>query len=768
MLIACAVLGFCCLLAQAKYDGGDGSAQDPYRISTAQNMNEIGTHPNDWDKHFVLTADIDLSSYTGTEFNRIYTFTGVFDGRGHTITGFTWTDIFLDDEAGLFCTVGGEGQIQNLTLQDVDITTFCWWGVGALAGWNAGTISNCHVTGSITGGASVGGLVGYNNHDFGPGQIVNCSAEVTISEAEIVGGLVGQNAGGTIVACWAVCNVHGNMNVGGLVAANQGTVTNCYATGSVSNSWPDLGYAVGGLIGANAGKIMNCYAAAVVSGYDVLGGLVGTANASGSTFTACFWNKDLNPLLTGVGNITDPPEVVGESTTNMQLESTYTSVGWDFVGDSANGTDDIWMIREMVTYPLLVIYLHVDCDAPSDPGPGNPNISDPLENGSPQHPFDTIQEAIDVARDGDIVLVQPGLYLSADPEVEEQINFGGKNITLKSNNPADPNIVDNTVIGGTVLFDGTEDISCMLTGFTIRNVGYGRIFGNGTQATISHCNISGNGPCLATVIKDCDGTISNCLITDNTSVFLCGIDPVVFGCHGLIKNCTIANNVSGVSALDGGTMAIENCIIYNNNSFQLAGGSGATLNVSYCDIQGGAEGIAGDADVNWGPGNIDADPCFVRLGHWDYNNSIPFEFTPGNYHLKSEGWRCDTAFSPSRWTYDYVTSRCIEAGNPGCALGNELMSVPEDPNNIWGKNIRLNMGYYGDTVQASIAPHGWALLADLTNDGIVGYLDLTRQVEDWLTIAKEQPGDLNRDGVVNMVDFAALAEDWLLTTGWAE
>ena len=65
-------------------------------------------------------------------------------------------------------------------------------------------------------------------------------------------------------------------------------------------------------------------------------------------------------------------------------------------------------------------------------------------------------------------------------------------------------------------------------------------------------------------------------------------------------------------------------------------------------------------------------------------------------------------------------------------------------------------------------PYGWAFLSDLSNDGIVDYVDLAGQVEDWLTSASEQPGDLNHDGIVNMKDFAALAEDWLQITDWAE
>ena len=412
-----------------------------------------------------------------------------------------------------------------------------------------------------------------------------------------------------------------------------------------------------------------------------------------------------------------------------------------------------------------VVY-YVDDDAPGDPGPGDPNISDPNENGSPAHPFDTIQEGIDAAQDGNTVLVHPGQYLTADPGIEKQIYFGGKNITLTSTNPADPNIVNNTIIGGTVLFDGTEDPSCVLTGFAVRHIGYGRIVGNGTQATISYCNISGNAPCGAAVMAYCNGTISNCLITDNTTA--CSVNPVVFGCHGLIKNCTIANNVSGVLALDGSTMTLENCIIYNNGGFQFAGGSGATLNVSYCNIQGGAEGIAGEADVSWGPGNIDADPCFVQLGYWNYD-PWPWEFFEGDYHLKSEGWRCSKyIIHGSHWTYDYVTSRCIDAGNPGLPLGDELLTIPDDPNHEWGVNLRVNMGYYGGMAQASMPPYDWTLLGDLSNDGTVDFVDFAGQAKDWLISANEQPGDLNRDSIVGIEDLAVLVEDWLQTTDWVE
>lgn len=76
---------------QAQYSGGTGEPNDPYQIVTAEQMNAIGTESNDWDKNFILTADIDLAQYTGTQFNIIKSFTGTFDGNGHTLLNFTYT-----------------------------------------------------------------------------------------------------------------------------------------------------------------------------------------------------------------------------------------------------------------------------------------------------------------------------------------------------------------------------------------------------------------------------------------------------------------------------------------------------------------------------------------------------------------------------------------------------------------------------------------------------------------------------------------------------
>ena len=80
--------------------------------------------------------------------------------------------------------------------------------------------------------------------------------------------------------------------------------------------------------------------------------------------------------------------------------------------------------------------------------------------------YSTIQAAIDDSNDGDVIIVQPGLY-------DENINFLGKNITVTSTNPVNPNVVAETIIGNNypneavIIFRGDEDLNCTLTGFNI-------------------------------------------------------------------------------------------------------------------------------------------------------------------------------------------------------------------------------------------------------------------------------------------------------------
>jgi predicted outer membrane repeat protein len=311
---------------------------------------------------------------------------------------------------------------------------------------------------------------------------------------------------------------------------------------------------------------------------------------------------------------------------------------------------------------------------------------------------------------------------------------------------------------------------------------------SGTYMTIDNCIISANtvdhvgGAIYSSRILEL--AVNNTLFTGNKSADRGG----ALYCRGgdiLLTNCTLSGNVAlttggGIHATSSNHPAkpvLLNSVLWANYAplaSQLAlvtsGDYKPTVSVSFSDLQGGASGVYVEegCTLNWDVGNMDVDPCFASPGYWadPGNPTIPLEpndpkaiWVDGDYHLRSHGWRWDTV--RERWDYDDVTSRCIDAGNPGSPLKEELLCIPDDPDNLWGQNLRINMGAYGGTAEAGMAPYGWALLSDLTNDGIVDTHDLLHWPQHWLSSRSELPSDLNRNHIVNMFDFALLAQDWL-------
>jgi hypothetical protein len=319
--------------ADAKYSGGSGEPNDPYRIATAEDLNDIGNHEEDWDKHFILVNDVNLAQYNGTQFRMIgiyynNAFTGVFDGNDKSIWNFTRSSTG-GYNIGLFGYVAENGQIKNLTLENVDVNAVNGDDVGALAGWNDGTITNCYSSASVLGNESVGGVVGNNGYC---GTIANCYSNGSASGKWFIGGLVGANSG-EISLCYSSDIVSGEYGVGGLAGGNEvtETITDCYSSGSVS------GYVyVGGLVGLNNGTITRCYSSGSVSGNDNVGGLAGLGDPN--LVTASFWDKDTSGQTTSAGG-------VGKTTAEMKTKSTFTEAGWDFV--------EIWGIGENQTYSYL-------------------------------------------------------------------------------------------------------------------------------------------------------------------------------------------------------------------------------------------------------------------------------------------------------------------------------------------------------------------------------------------------------------------------------
>ena len=213
-----------------------------------------------------LTADIDLTgkdwSPIGTNFYNSYT--GTFDGGGHTIKGLTVTT--NDQYVGLFGRLGKAGTVKNVVMDGIQITCNHRLGyAGGVAGFSwGGTIENCSVSGSVSGTVSVGGVVGIQWE----ASITGCSSSATVKGMVQVGGVAGEtNSGATMAACYATGNVTieidpiDNILGGGLVGFNAGSsVLACYATGNVTSTGSSTGRIdIGGFLGGNYTTVTACY-----------------------------------------------------------------------------------------------------------------------------------------------------------------------------------------------------------------------------------------------------------------------------------------------------------------------------------------------------------------------------------------------------------------------------------------------------------------------------------------------------------------------------
>jgi hypothetical protein len=301
---------------QAKYSGGTGEPNNPYQIADANDMNEIGVDPNDWDKHFVMVNDINLSGIvysraviapdTNNSTNGFQgdMFEGVFDGNGHTISNFTCESVDVD-YVGLFGAVNDvNAQIMGLRMVDPNIDAGSGSSAGRtigclVANLESGTISNCIIEGcSVLGAEPLGGMVGrsisglitdcyaqgsvigtYVSDDVGilvglswHGDVINCSSAGFAQGRWDVGGLVGNLSYGIMKNCYSQADANGEGAVGSLIGHHYYSVTtNSWSSGNASGL-----YGIGGLLGENVySTASDCYATGIVDGNEKVGGLAG-------------------------------------------------------------------------------------------------------------------------------------------------------------------------------------------------------------------------------------------------------------------------------------------------------------------------------------------------------------------------------------------------------------------------------------------------------------------------------------------------------------
>lgn len=288
------------------FQAGSGTADDPYQIKTAKQLESISQALN---AHFLLTADINLTSYlnaNGSGWDAIgkqeSPFTGTFDGQGHSIKGL-WMKRPTTNRVGLFGTIQGAA-ITNVRVE-----------IG---------------TNGLTGGDYVGGICGYMTDGS---SISKCSVKGDLAGSRVSGGICGASSKGryspnnTISECYSEGEIRATSSyASGIIGNASGSATSisdCYSTASLISSLYYCCYGIGDDSGNTtrcyyAGKASQCYSFECSGSYTYYdSGIIGTTNINNTSNA--------------------------RTTAQMMTQSNYE--GWDF--------NNTWKITEGKSYPTL-------------------------------------------------------------------------------------------------------------------------------------------------------------------------------------------------------------------------------------------------------------------------------------------------------------------------------------------------------------------------------------------------------------------------------
>jgi hypothetical protein len=277
------------------YSGGAGTVANPYNIANKVDLKYLSEHSVEWTKSFSQTKNISFSTADFASGGDFYNSNKGFTPIGNNTNNFSGS-------------------------------------------YNGNAFSIYGLT--INSSGSYVGLFGYNSSSAILSSVYLQACNIaSLSDA---GCLVGHNEG-SISNSYSTGSVNGLFDIGGLVGYNTGTISNSYssAAATISNN------SCGGLVGFNAGPVTNSYSTGLVSGSgNHFGGLIGY---NIGTTTNSYWNTESSGQPTSAAG-------TGKTTAEMKTQSTFS--GWDFVGETINGTTDIWKMDNVGcfgNYPIFAI-----------------------------------------------------------------------------------------------------------------------------------------------------------------------------------------------------------------------------------------------------------------------------------------------------------------------------------------------------------------------------------------------------------------------------
>ena len=383
--------------------------------------------------------------------------------------------------------------------------------------------------------------------------------------------------------------------------------------------------------------------------------------------------------------------------------------------------------------------------------------------------YPTINAAIAAARNGDTVIVDPGVYF-------EIVSFAGKAVRVRSRDGADATRITRppeSPSSPTILFNNAEGAGSQLDGFTI--TGGTGVFTNVFPPPLSDGYQLGGG----LYIVGASPTVTNCVITNNRceTYFSRGGGIYVAGGAPRIEHCRISNNVAnggygsgaGIYVADG-TPTLKDCVLTGNSvssyhsgncgGIAVAGGSPTFIE---CRINGNsASGGVGGMCV--GPsttlsrvyvGNTNGPTpyagSFNDAGGNDLDGDCNGNGVPDNVDL-SNGTSLDTDL-------DLMPDECLCRHSPcpdadGDEVPDSSDNCPTTPNPA---QADCDADGIGDSCDGE---SGCNCTGDLTGDGMVDGADIGQLLSSWGYCGATCPHDINRDGKVNGADLGLLLSGW--------
>lgn len=327
---------------------GSGTSSDPFIVATANDLDAVR---NNLSAYYIMSADIDISSISsftpiGDSSNA---FTGVFDGKNHTISNLTILYNFSGNWYGLFANVSGAtAEVKNLTLESPKITANSTSVVGCVVATlsNGATLDNCHVN---NGNLSCNSMAGMVLGQLSCGNISYCdctNGTVNTGSGGYIGGFscfLSPATSSTVKNCFSTGITIGDgtqKNLGGFAYStnNNVIVQDCYANNTIKGQDNMGGFSKSFTGGSGyTPLIQRCYSTSILSFSDTtnVGGFIAMSDTYG-TIHDCYFNKDIAGIQTSAVGI-------GKTTTEMKTQSTYTN--FDFT--------NIWKWNNN-NYPTLI------------------------------------------------------------------------------------------------------------------------------------------------------------------------------------------------------------------------------------------------------------------------------------------------------------------------------------------------------------------------------------------------------------------------------